>query len=307
MPTKLVIGCGYVGFPVAKRWVEQGDRVFAITRRPEFGPELERAGVQPIVWDWYTPWDQTQSLLDLVGGQLSTILISVSHAQVPNRPPERTHVDGLNHLMAALSPNKSACVEASIASPVDSSRWVYLSTTGVFGNGSSGDWLDEDSLVSPNRPGSIAACEGERWIREHVVEENRLILRPSGIYGPLRVPNWRAIRDGNPLTMHPDSFVNLIHLTDLVEAVVELSSRQTNFDLYCVSDGMPPTRQEYYSHVAKLGNYREPIFAPESSATHSRSDSNKRISSKRLLQELQRPLAFPTYREGLESLLPELT
>ncbi|MCU0718355.1 MAG: hypothetical protein MUC83_01525 [Pirellula sp.] len=307
MPTKLVIGCGYVGFPVAKRWVEQGDRVFAITRRPDFVPELDLAGVQPIVWDWYTPWDREESLLDLVGGQLSTILISVSHAQVPNRPPERTHVDGLNHLSLALSYNRRAPDPAFISSSVEATKWVYLSTTGVLGNGSSGDWLDEDSLVSPLRPGSIAASEGERWIREHSEEENRLILRPSGIYGPLRVPNWRAIRDGNPLTMHPDSFVNLIHLTDLVDVIVELSSRRTKFDLYCVSDGMPPTRQEYYSHVAKLGNYREPIFAPESTSANSRSDSNKRISSKRLLQELQRPLVFPTYREGLESLLPELT
>lgn len=107
--------------------------------------------------------------------------------------------------------------------------------------------------------------------------------------------------------MHPDSFVNLIHLSDLVDVILELASRRTLFDLYCVSDGMPPTRQEYYSYVAKLGKYREPIFAPESSSAMSRSDSNKRISSKRLLDEIKRPLSFPTYREGLESLLAELT
>lgn len=295
MRNRLVVGCGYVGFPVAKQWVDAGDRVFAITRRPEFGQELERAGIQPIVWDWYSPWPHDRGLLDQVGGELSTILISVSHAQVPNRPPERTHVDGLDQLLAALPDG------------VDSAKWVYLSTTGVFGNGSSGDWLDETSSVSPLRPGSIAAVEGERWIREHIKEENRLILRPSGIYGPLRVPNWRAIRDGSPLTMHPDSFVNLVHLSDLVDVILELASRRTLFDLYCVSDGMPPTRQEYYSYVAKLGKYREPIFAPESSSAMSRSDSNKRISSKRLLDEIKRPLSFPTYREGLESLLAELT
>ncbi len=78
MPSRLIVGCGYVGFPVAKRWVDEGDEVFAITRRPEFGQELEQAGVRPIVWDWYAPWTHSQSLIDLVGGQLSTILISVS-------------------------------------------------------------------------------------------------------------------------------------------------------------------------------------------------------------------------------------
>jgi nucleoside-diphosphate-sugar epimerase len=148
MRNRLIVGCGYVGFPVAKRWADAGDRVFAITRRPEFGQELERAGIHPIVWDWYSPWPHDRSLLDQVGGELSTILISVSHAQVPNRPPERTHVDGLDQLLAALPDG------------VDSAKWVYLSTTGVFGNGSSGDWLDETSLISPLRPGSIAASRG---------------------------------------------------------------------------------------------------------------------------------------------------
>ncbi|MCU0710642.1 MAG: hypothetical protein MUC43_01190 [Pirellula sp.] len=307
MPKRLIVGCGYVGFPAAKRWVEQGDEVFAITRRPEFCLELERAGVRPIVWDWYAAWDQNQRLLDFVGGQLSTILISVSHAQVPNRPPERTHVDGLNQLAVALYGNSNPPHAGTFSSLGDSTKWVYLSTTGVFGNGSDGDWQDEDSIVSPLRPGSIAAKEGEGWIREHIDLKNRLILRPSGIYGPLRVPNWRAIRDGVPLATHPDSFVNLIHLADLVDVILELSSKQTTYDLYCVSDGNPPSRQEYYQHIAKLGGYREPIFAPESSTANSRSDSNKRISSQRLLQELQRPLVFPTYREGLESLLSELT
>ncbi len=116
-----------------------------------------------------------------------------------------------------------------------------------------------------------------------------------------------AIRDGIPLATSPDSFVNLIHLSDLVDVICELSSKRTTYDLYCVSDGNPPSRQEYYQHISKLGSYPEPIFAPESSTPNARSDSNKRISSERLLRELQRPLSFPTYREGLESLLTELT
>jgi len=296
MSTRLIVGCGYVGFPAAKRWVAAGDKVFAITRRNEFSRELEQSGIHPIVWNWYSPWTKTESLLDLLGGELSTILISVSHAQQPDRSPERTHVDGLNHLYEALYGADSPREQNASRSISLATKWVYLSTTGVFGSGSSGDWLDEESSVSPLRPGSIAALAGEEWINQHVTLGNRLILRPSGIYGPLRVPNWRSIRDSVPLAMHPDSFVNLIHVVDLVDVIVELSSKQTEYDLYCVSDGAPPTRRDYYEYIAKIGGYTEPIFAPESSASNARSDSNNRISSRRLLRELQRPLSFPTYR-----------
>ncbi len=71
--------------------VDEGDEVFAITRRPEFGQELEQAGVRPIVWDWYAPWTHSQSLIDLVGGQLSTILISVSMLRFRIVQPKDPH------------------------------------------------------------------------------------------------------------------------------------------------------------------------------------------------------------------------
>ncbi|XZE22616.1 NAD-dependent epimerase/dehydratase family protein [Pirellulaceae bacterium SH449] len=312
MRTRLIVGCGYIGFPVAKTWVERGDRVFAITRRPDFANELQESGIQPIVWDWYSPWNQSDRLLEIAGGALSTVLIAVSHAQVPGRPAERTHLDGLENLLAAMAPSSSLLLDASRedtlpSSAVGPAKWVYLSTTGVFGNGADGDWLDEQSEVAPMRPGSVAAWHGEQWIREHIESPNRLILRPSGIYGPSRVPNWRAIRDRQPLKMQPDTYVNLIHLTDLVNVIVAMSDRASQCDLYCVSDGDPPTRIDYYSYISKLGGYPEPIFAPELGSPNSRSESNKRISSARLKRELSSSFSFPTYREGLQSLLAELS
>ncbi len=122
------------------------------------------------------------------------------------------------------------------------------------------------------RPGSIAASEGERWIREHIQLSDRLILRIWYLWPPA-CSELEAIRDGIPLATSPDSFVNLIHLSDLVDVLCELSSKRTTYDLYCVSDGNPPSRQEYYQHISKLGSYPEPIFAPESSTPNARSDS----------------------------------
>lgn len=317
MRTRLVVGCGYVGFPVAKAWVERGDRVFAITRRPDFARELKKFGIQPVVWDWYSPWNQSDRLSEIAGDTLSTVLIAVSHAQAPGRPAECTHTDGLENLLAALAPSSSplpssfrednlpsSAVPSSAVGPV---KWVYLSTTGVFGNGAAGDWLDEESEVAPVRPGTVAAWHGEQWIRKHIDSPNRLILRPSGIYGPSRVPNWRAIRDRQPLKMQPDTYVNLIHLTDLVNVIISMSDLASLYDLYCVSDGDPPTRMDYYSYISELGGYPEPIFAPELGAPNSRSESNKRISSARLKRELSSSFSFPTYREGLQSLLAELS
>ena len=36
--TRLVVGCGYLGTRVARRWLAAGDRVFGITRSQARGP-----------------------------------------------------------------------------------------------------------------------------------------------------------------------------------------------------------------------------------------------------------------------------
>src|SRR5438552_10621165 len=48
---KLVIGCGYVGRRVARRWIAQGDAVFALTRSIEHAGQLKELGIEPIVGD----------------------------------------------------------------------------------------------------------------------------------------------------------------------------------------------------------------------------------------------------------------
>jgi nucleoside-diphosphate-sugar epimerase len=295
MATRLIVGCGYVGFPVAKRWLALGDTVFAVTRRQAFAVELRSLGFEPIVWNWYDP--DFPKATGLRPETLDTVLVSVSHAAQPDMPPADTHVVGLRHLEQVINP------DVGDSQSLASTKWIYLSTTGVFG-GMNGEWLDEESGVAPLRPGTIAALAGEDWIRSSI--KNHLILRPAGIYGPNRVPNWQAVRDRQPLSMDPLSYLNLIHLSDLVETIIDLADRNLHHSLFCVCDGNPPTRHEYYEYIARLGAFPSPIFDAQGEGKRSRSETNKRIRSQRLLSELERPLQFPSYQQGLDDVLGAL-
>ena len=77
-----------------------------------------------------------------------------------------------------------------------------------------------------------------------------------------------------------------------------------------VSDGQPVIRREYYEFISQLGNWPRPVFetleSNSTSNTTSRSDGNKRISNDRIQLELSYPFLFPSYREGLRSLLEGL-
>jgi nucleoside-diphosphate-sugar epimerase len=116
-----------------------------------------------------------------------------------------------------------------------------------------------------------------------------------------------------PLKADPDSYLNLIHVADLASIVVCVSNQQTIGSLYCVSDGQPVLRRVYYEFISQLGNWPSPVFetletleSNSTSNTTSRSDGNKRIRNDRIQFELSYPFLFPSYREGLRSLLDGL-
>jgi len=320
---RLIVGCGYVGTRVASRWLANGDRVLAITRTKERAAELREAGIEPIVWNW-----QSETLpSETPPVSLATLLVSVSHSPPPGQLPETAHAVGLENLRRWMRS------QDGVASPqgnqTASPRWVYLSTTGVFAPTGSvtkeAEWVDESSAVGPVRPGSIAALGGEAWVNESLRAEEVVILRPAGIYGPDRVPRWEAIRDQKPLEVDPASYLNLIHVDDLVTTILAVADQPTPSSLYCVSDGHSPTRKEYYEWISQVMELPPPVFAVPSAVPTaaiggepmagtnegqsirnrpiSRSDSNKRVSNRKLVAELNPRFQYLSFRQGLSSLV----
>lgn len=309
MKTRLIVGCGYVGQRVARKWLRIGDSVFAFTRSQTRAQELLEAGIQPIVWDWLSGEspepDSMWSLFEesMRESPVASILVAVSHAPFPGIPHLETHTRGLESLRVALEGMGHGALH------VLDTKWTYLSTTGVYGSSEAGEWVDERSAIGPQRPGSLAAWEGEKWMSRFIPADRRIVLRPVGIYGPERVPRWQSIRDQVALEVDPDSYLNLIHVDDLASTIFASADRQMTHSLYCVSDGEPVQRRDYYEFISQLGNWPKPIFLPpaSSSATKSvvsRSDGNKRIRSDRIHSELKIEYAYPNYREGLKALLP---
>lgn len=200
MPTRLIVGCGYVGQRVAERWLKRNDRVLAVTRGGTRLENLKSLGIEPVVWDWLNDTSESMPSID---GTIDTILVSVSHAAVEGVAWDETHTRGLSKLHAAL---------LAMGCLTDQTRWIYLSTTGVFANpieppqrinsdldsvlerealGNHNETehgaihadtprahaddtcaddtyldVDEDSPVEAKRPGSVAAIAGETWFSQ---------------------------------------------------------------------------------------------------------------------------------------------
>lgn len=286
---KVVIGCGYLGSRVAAWWREAGHEVFVVTRSAERAEQFQQWGYVPIVADVARP----ESLAQLPAAE--TVLFAVGHDRSNDVPIREVYEGGVRNVLAAL--------------PAETGRFIDISSTGVYGV-ADGSWVDEATPPDPKREGGRASLAAEDVIAAHAIASRSVILRLAGIYGPGRVPFLNDLRAGEPIAAPATGWLNLIHVDDAAAAVVaaadEALAPATTPDgkrVYCVSDGTPVERGEFYSELARQIGAPPPRFTtPEPGSPRAmRAEANRRIDNRRMLADLRVTLMYPDYRAGLAS------
>ena len=301
---KLIFGCGYLGERVAQHWLDAGETVHAVTRSEARSAKLQARGLQTVVADVTQP-ESLQGLPDA-----DMVLFAVGFDRSVGNSIHEVYAEGVKNVMAAL--------------PSSVEQYIYISTTGVYGP-ASGEWVDETTEPDPRRDGGKASLAAERLLQEpphlaspHGGEEqgrfHSIALRFAGIYGPDRIPYLAKLRAGEPIAAPSEGWLNLIHVEDGARIVLEvekwLTARQLQqpaHDTFCISDGNPVVRGDYYREVARRIGAEPPQFTqpdPNSPAA-ARATADKRISNEKLKQEIGYEFMYPTYREGLAAILSE--
>jgi nucleoside-diphosphate-sugar epimerase len=292
---KLIIGCGYLGRRVARRWIAQGDAVFALTRSADRARLFRESGIEPLVGDV----TEAASLAGLP--EVETVLYAVGLDRGAGKSQREVYVGGLANALSRIA--------GTIR------RFVYISSTSVYGQ-NTGEWVDESSECRPDSENGKVCLEAEQLLRSRLPEAN--VLRLTGIYGPGRLTaRIAALRAGVTLEGNPDAWLNLIHVDDAVVAILACERHGTPGATYLVCDDQPVRRMEYYQLLASLigapppGSGAFPPFARGGTGVagenvHSvpgaeppPSNLNKRCCNRRLHDELQVTLHYPSVRIGL--------
>lgn len=281
----MIIGCGYVGNPLAAAFHAAGDVVFPTTRSQQRARQFEQLGYRPQIVDVTKP-ETLRSLPDA-----DTVVFAVGYDTTSGASREDVYAEGLKNVLDHL--------------PESTRRLVFVSTTGVYGD-ADGQTVDEETPCDPARPGGQAFLKAEQYLRDHPVWSGRsVILRMAGIYGPNRIPRSADIQAGKPIPAPGGGALNLIHVDDSVQAIRLAADAETFSPLYIVSDGSPVDRHDYYREVARLLAAPEPTFEepdPDSPAAK-RAGSDRKMSNQRLATELGFQPKYPSYREGLAAIL----
>jgi len=187
---------------------------------------------------------------------------------------------------------------------------VYLTTLGVYGD-HGGAWVDE---ATPPRGGSARldariAAEAEWFAFGERLGIPVAVLRLAGIYGPGRNALLQ-VRSGEARRIEkPGQVFNRIHVADIA-ATIRAVVAQGFGGILNVSDDLPSSPGDPLCFAAELLGLPEPEAIAFEEAARTMSPmaltfwaSCKRVSNRRLKDELNVALRYPTYREGLSALL----
>ncbi|PQO27702.1 SDR family oxidoreductase [Blastopirellula marina] len=283
--TRMIVGCGYVGRPLAKHWKQMGDLIFPTSRSPERARQFEQKGYRAVLADVTDP----QSLRNLP--ETDTVVFAVGYDTNSGKSREDVYAAGLQNVLEHLSKKTR--------------RVIFVSTTGVYGD-ADGQTVDEETPCDPARPGGKAFLLAEQCLQSHPIWSSRsIILRMAGIYGPDRVPRLADIEAGRPIPAPGGGALNLIHVDDAVQAICLAADSEAYSPVYIVSDGNPVDRRDYYREVARLLNAPDPTFdqLESNSPAALRAQADRKMSNQRIVNELGFQPKFADYQAGLASIL----
>ncbi|MFD2262496.1 SDR family oxidoreductase [Lacibacterium aquatile] len=276
-PLLFCFGLGFSAKATARAWIAQGGRVAATMRSPKPMPD----GVEALPFD---PADaRTLQLLQEADAILSSV------------PPAGDGGDADGPLDPVLAKFGDALGSLK-------PRWVgYLSTTGVYGD-VQGAWVDENSPLQPisARSRNRQAAE-EAWLSLPLPVH---VFRLSGIYGPGRGPLAQVKSGTARRTIKPGHVMNRIHVEDIAGAVLASFERPSPGAVYNMADNEPAEPATVIEYAAKLLGVEPPpaqVFDPAAMTPMAASfwAEQKRVSNRKLTEELGYRLKYPTYREGL--------
>jgi nucleoside-diphosphate-sugar epimerase len=221
-------------------------------------------------------------------------------------------LDGVTHLLCsipadpddpALRRNTDLIVNASALS------WIgYLSTTSVYGV-TDGSVVDEDTVCEPDSPRGKRRLAAERaW---QALPLHGHIFRLSGIYGPGRSV-FETIKGGRAQRIvKPGQAFNRIHVQDIANVLLRSMAAPAPGRIYNVADDLPAPSADLVTYACGLLKVKPPKEIPFEQAILSPMArefwaDNKRISNRRIKDELGVELAYPTYRDGLDAIFETL-
>ena len=260
-----ILGCGWLGFPLAKFLLSKGYSVKGSTTNASKLELLKEAKIIPF---------QIKVGDTLEGENIHAFF--QSDILILNIPPGRRKAN-----VVKLHPKQIQLI-CNAAQKGSIQKILFISSTGVFAN--ENQIITETDLPNPTRDSGKALVKAEAIIKDLKNIEST-ILRMSGLVGADRKAG--RFLAGKKNIPNGGASVNMVHLEDCIQVIYEVLRQEKWNEIFHVSADEHPSRKDFYTNQAIQQGFETPHFAEETSTTF------KIISNEKLKRILSYQFIYP--------------
>lgn len=236
-----IIGLGWLGMPLALALTARGWQVTGSKTTPDGVEAARRCGIEAV---------QLQLTPEIACDAEDLATLLDADALVVTLPASRTAEGGDSYMQAVQN-----VVDSALANQVP--HIIFTSSTSVYGGGSG--VMTESSALQPETVAGKTLAELESWL--HDLPGTQVdILRLAGLVGPSRHPG-RFLAGKSGLTNGAHG-VNLVHLDDVVSAILLLLQSPAGGRVFNLCASQHPARADFYPAVSRQLGLTPPTFVP---------------------------------------------
>lgn len=236
-----ILGCGWLGFPLAKKLIAEGHILKGSTTSAHKLDILEKQDIAPFL---------VSLLEDGIVGDIDGFLEN-AEVVIIDVPPKLRGNEAENFVakIKNLIPNLE---KANV------SKVLFISSTSVYGEKQKA--VDETMEPIPDTEGGKQLLEVENLLLSTTVFET-IILRFGGLIGQDRHP-IRFLAGKQDLE-NPEAPINFIHQQDCMELIAKLVESEKWGEIYNAVAPFHPARKAYYTLKAQEFGLPLPAFVSE--------------------------------------------
>lgn len=235
-----ILGCGWLGLPLAKKLVEEGHAVKGSTTSREKMTQFSSEGIMPYLISLHT--EGVQGDITAFLGDADVLIIDIPPGL--RGDPDANFIGKIGRLQDYIK--KSGLKNV-----------LLVSSTSVYEDTGEIPVYTENDQANGISDSSKQLSSAEELLRNSE-SFSTSIVRFGGLFGPGRNPvNYLS---GKKNIKDPKAPVNLIHLEDCIGIIIEIIKKEVWGEVFNAASPEHPTKEEHYTRKALENNLPIPEF-----------------------------------------------